>query len=262
MALVPSRMQGRVALVTGGASGIGLAITRRLAGEGASVAIMDRTVEAGRRTESSLRREGLAVQFFAGDVTQEADVTTVVSSVAVALGPIDILVNNAAVSAVSDFLTTDMADWRRVFDVIVFGSVMMSRAVARDMVANGTHGAVINVSSINGSRGAPGTSHYNAGKGALDQLTRCLAIELAPHHIRVNAIAPGFVETPMSIVEGESELETDWFRDLYVQGRRIPLQRPAHPDEMAGVVAFLASDDASYLCGATVPVDGGLSITF
>src|SRR5579875_567002 len=262
MVLVPNRMQGRVALVTGGASGIGLAITRRLAGEGASVAIMDRAVEAGRRAESELRKEGLAVQFFAGDVTQQGDVTTVVSGVAVALGPIDILVNNAAVAAVSDFLTTDMADWRRVFDVIVFGSVLMSRAVAQDMVANGTHGTVINVSSINGSRGAPATSHYNAGKGALDQLTRCLAIELAPHHIRVNAIAPGFVETPMSIGEGESELETDWFKDLYVEGRRIPLQRPAHPDEMAGVVAFLASDDASYLCGATVPVDGGLSITF
>lgn len=262
MAVVPDRMQGRVALVTGGASGIGLAIARRLAGEGAAVAIMDRVAEAGERVESELRDEGLTVQFFAGDVTEEAEVATVVAGVGAALGTVDLLVNDAAISAESDFLATDMPDWRRVFDVIVVGSLLMSRAVARQMVAHGAQGSIINVSSINGNRGAPSSSHYNAGKGALDQITRCLAIELAPHRIRVNAIAPGFVDTPMSIVEGKSELETDWFRHLYVEGRRIPLQRPAHPDEMAGVVAFLASDDASYLCGATVPVDGGLSITF
>lgn len=123
-------------------------------------------------------------------------------------------------------------------------------------------GAIVNISSINGHRALDSSSHYNAGKGAVDQLTRCLALELADHGIRVNAVAPGFVDTPMSIVDGENELESTGFKTIYVDGGRIPMRRAGSADEIASVVAFLASPAAAYVCGAIVPVDGGLAVTY
>jgi NAD(P)-dependent dehydrogenase (short-subunit alcohol dehydrogenase family) len=130
------------------------------------------------------------------------------------------------------------------------------------MVAAGEGGAIVNVSSIHGTRAEPGGTSYAVAKGALDQLTRALAVELAPHRIRVNGIAPGFVETAMAITDGVSEHETEWFREIYVGRRKIPLARPAAPEEVAAAICFLASDDASYITGQILGVDGGLSVTF
>ena len=123
-------------------------------------------------------------------------------------------------------------------------------------------GRIVNVSSVNAFLGAAQSSHYNTAKGAVDQLTRCLAVEWAPHGILVNGVAPGFVETAMAVVDGVNEHETPDFQAFYVQRRRIPLARPAQPEEIAAAVLFLASDRCTYITGHTIVVDGGLSVTF
>lgn len=256
------RFAGNVAFVTGGATGIGLAITRRLASEGAAVVMFGINADDGARAVGQLAAESGVTTFVHGDVTDEAAVAHAVEHTVARYGALDILVNNAAIFATQQLLDHDSAAWRRVFDVIVDGARFATRAAAQQMIRGARGGAIINISSINSTRALPGASHYNAAKGALDQITRCAAVELAPHGIRVNAIAPGFVETPMAVVDGQNEHETAAFKDYYVAQRRIPLARPAQPEEIAAVVAFLASADASYLCGAVLAVDGGLSITF
>jgi NAD(P)-dependent dehydrogenase (short-subunit alcohol dehydrogenase family) len=120
----------------------------------------------------------------------------------------------------------------------------------------------VNVSSIHGFRAEPNASSYDVAKGGLDQLTRALAVELAPHDVRVNGVAPGFVETSMAVVDGVNEHETEWFQSVYVRRRKIPLARPAGSAEIAAAVLFLASDEASYITGQTLVVDGRLSVTF
>jgi meso-butanediol dehydrogenase/(S,S)-butanediol dehydrogenase/diacetyl reductase len=141
--------------------------------------------------------------------------------------------------------------------------VHCARAMTPVMIDGGRGGAIVNVSSIHGYRVEEMASAYDVAKGGLDQLTRALALELAPHGIRVNGVAPGFVDTPMSILpDGTNELELPWFREHYVGRRKIPLARAADPSEIASTVAFLASGDASYVNGAILVVDGGLSITF
>lgn len=256
------RFQGKTVFVTGGATGIGFATARRFAEEGASVAIMGRRASVGEQAAHELRAAGGRAVFTKGDVAREEDVVRCVREAIDVFGRIDILVNNAAMSVPVDFVAADTDEWKPVFDVIAFGTYYCTRTVARHMIEAGIRGSIVNVSSINAYRALPASSHYNAAKGAMDQLTRCTAVELAPYGIRVNAVNPGFVDTPMSVVDGENELETDWFKDIYVERRKIPQARPGRPEEIASVIAFLASDDAAYVCGATIPVDGGLSVTF
>lgn len=152
--------------------------------------------------------------------------------------------------------------WRAVFDVIVDGAYLCTKYAAAKMIEQGTGGAIVNISSINSMRALKLSSHYNAAKGALDQLTRCTAVELSPHGIRVNAVAPGFINAGLSVVSGINELETEEFLESYIKQRKIPLARPGEPAEIAQIVAFLASAESSYIQGAIIPADGGLSITF
>ena len=262
MSLGMRRFEGKTVFVTGGATGIGLATARRFVLEGAAAVVMGRRADVGEAAVAELEAAGGRALFVRGDVASEADVVRCVDEAIAAFGRIDVLVNNAAMSTSVDFVAGETSEWKPVFDVIAFGTYFCTRTVARHMIEACVRGAIVNVSSINSYRALPMTSHYNAAKGAADQLTRCTAVELAPHGIRVNAVNPGFVDTPMSVVDGENELETDWFKDIYVERRKIPQARAGGPEEIASVVAFLASDDASYMCGATVPVDGGLSLTF
>ena len=253
-------LHGHVALVTGAASGIGRATAHALARDGAAVVIADLPGSAGEHVAAAIRASGGRATFAPGDVTRDAE-----GLVAAALGTwgrLDVLVNNAGVFYEVDALTVEFAEWMRAVEVIFLGAFKCSQHAARAMVAGGAGGKIINVSSVNGFLGLNRATHYNAAKGALDQLTRTLAVELAPHGILVNGVAPGFVETPMALTDGVSYHQTAEFQEFYVRRRRIPLARPAEPEEVAEAVAFLASPRCTYITGHTLVVDGGLSITF
>jgi 3-oxoacyl-[acyl-carrier protein] reductase len=174
-------------------------------------------------------------------------------------GQLDALVNSVGIWMVGKAVDTPIQEWRKPFDLMVNAAVNLTR-VAVPMMANG--GRIVHITSIHGVHSESGASAYSMAKAAMNQYCRSLAIELAPKGILVNAIAPGFVETPMSIVNGVSELETEWFRQNYVEGHHLPLKRAGQPEEIAGVAFFLAGPDASYLTGQVITVDGGLTITF
>lgn len=256
------RFVGKTAVVTGGATGVGLSTARRLAEEGASVVISGRRIDVGEQAVAKLRAEGLDVSFVQADVADAMQVEHLMEETVRLYGKIDILVNNAATFRPGRFMDTSLEEWRQVFDIIVYGSYFCTKAAAKRMIEQGVQGRIVNVSSINSTRALEESSHYNSAKGALDQLTRNTALELMEHGIRVNAVALGFIDTPMAVVDGVKEHETDWFLDIYVGRKKIPQQRSGQPEEAAGAITFLASDDASYMCGAVVPVDGGLSTTF
>jgi NAD(P)-dependent dehydrogenase (short-subunit alcohol dehydrogenase family) len=252
--------EGKVALITGAASGIGKASAQALAREGAAVLIADVQRVQGEATAAEIEASGGRASFVYGDVTRDA--AHMVATAQERYGQLDILVNNAGVFYPLDFLSANFADWMRAVEVMYHGTFHCAQAAARAMVAQGNGGRIVNISSVNAFLGAPQSSHYNSAKGAIDQLTRCLAVELAPHGILVNGVAPGFVETAMAVVNGVNEHETEDFQAFYVQRRRIPLARPAQAEEIAEAVAFLASSRCSYITGHTIVVDGGLTATF
>lgn len=248
------------AIVTGAGSGIGRATAHLLAQRGHQVLVTDINADAAQRVCDEIITSG--GQAYALQIDVRTDATHMVAVAMTTMGGVDILVNNAGVFYPADFLTTPFAEWHRAVDVMYLGAFHCSQAVAQQMVAQGDGGQIVNVSSVNAFLGAPASSHYNTAKGAIDQLTRCLAVELAPHRILVNGVAPGFVETPMAVVNGVNEHTTSDFHEFYVKRRRIPLARPAEPEEIAHVIAFLADGAATYLTGHTIVVDGGLSVTF
>jgi 3-oxoacyl-[acyl-carrier protein] reductase len=173
---------------------------------------------------------------------------------------VDVLVNCAGIAQGARVIDSAIEDWRKPFDTMFEGGVRMTRMCV-PLMKDG--GRIIHVTSIHGGRAEAGSSAYAMAKAALNQFCRGLAVELAPLGILVNAIAPGFVDTEMSIgPDGVNELETKWFRDNYVEGHHLPLRRAGRPEEIAGVAAFLAGPDATYLTGQVITVDGGLTITF
>lgn len=253
-------MPTQTAIVTGAGSGIGRACAHQLAAKGHAVVVADINEAAARSVVAEIVQAGGRATALQADVRHDAQ--RMVDAAVQTYGALDILVNNAGIFYPADFLTTPFEDWHRAVDVMFYGATKCSRAAAQQMVAQGGGGQIVNISSVNAFLGAPLSSHYNTAKGAIDQLTRCLAVELAPHRILVNGVAPGFVETPMAVVDGVNEHSTQDFKQFYVQRRRIPLARPAEPDEIATVVTFLAEGTATYLTGHTIVVDGGLSVTF
>ncbi len=257
-----SRLSGRTAIITGAGRGLGRAIALLFAREGANVAIATKEREEMERVVAEVMALGAGAAGYEVDVACEDSARVVVDGAAARFGRVDILVNNAAIFYPVDFLKDGQEDWQGAMQVNFYGALYFAQACARHMVEKGVGGRIINISSVNGFLGADRSSHYNCAKGALDQLTRCLAVELAPHGILVNGIAPGFMDTAMAVVEGVKEHETPEFREFYVNRRRIPLARSAQPEEVAQAALFLALPENTYMTGQTLVVDGGLSITF
>ena len=254
------RLEGLVALVTGAAQGIGAAIAREFAGEGAVVVCIDRKPEI-EAVAAAIRKSGGEARAYAFDITDYDSYRRSVEEVGAKDGRIDVLVNNAAISIYGDITEDTLKNWRLQQRVNLEALYMGSKLVVPWM-ARRKSGRIINLASAQAIATEGRLGAYTASKGAIMSYTKSLAVELAPHGILVNAIAPGCIHTPMSIIDGVDETETESFREWYVKRRKIPLARPGEPEEVARVAVFLASRDASYITGHTLVVDGGLTITF
>ena len=244
-------------LVSGASSGIGKATAIRFAGEGWDVCLSARRERKLNEVRKSLS-EG-DHQVCAGDISDPVVAEAIGATVQNRWGRLDALVNSAGVFLGAHTVDSPLEEWRKPFDMMVNGAVYLTR-IGVPLMAEG--GRIIHITSIHGERGERLASAYSMAKAALNQYCRVLAIELAPRGILVNAIAPGFVDTPMSVTGGVNELQTEWFRQNYVEGHHLPLKRAAQPEEIAGVAYFLAGPDASYITGQVLTVDGGLTITF
>jgi len=245
-----SAVQGRSVIVTGGASGMGAACARLFADAGAQVVIVDLNGDAAANVAA-----GIGATVLAGDVTRSAFCDEAVAETVDRHGTLDALVNAAGTIVRADALGTNDDDWYRQFRVNVDGTFFMCRAAVRAMQPHGS-GAIVNFGSIWGGTGGQGHTAYCAAKGAVHNLTRAMALDHARDGIRVNAVAPGEVDTPMLRAAGRATPATD--EELAAMAERtIPMARLAQPEEIARVVVFLASDQASYMTGAIVPVDAG-----
>jgi meso-butanediol dehydrogenase/(S,S)-butanediol dehydrogenase/diacetyl reductase len=245
-----ARLQGKACIVTGGSAGIGLAIVRRLLDEGAKVLFCGQ--DEARGAEALAGLGSADAHFMRADVGEEADIEALVAGAVERFGGLDILVNNAAKAAVSLISEHSTEDWRRSTAVNLDSVFFASRAAVREFRKRGG-GIIVNVASISGLAGDGAYPSYCAQKGAVINLTRAMAVYHARENIRINALCPGFVETPATdAFKAIPGLLEDWFAN-------IPAQRPAQASEMAGIVAFLCSDDASYMHGSIMVADGGTS---
>lgn len=254
------RLQGKVAVVTGAARGIGRAIALRLAVEGARVAVVDVREAEGRETARLINQAGGGghgeerAVFVQTDVAEAAQVQAMVDTVIERWGRIDVLVNDAGICPFEDFLEMPEALWDRVLEVNLKGYFLVSQAVARAMIERGTKGRIIAVSSISAEFGGSQQAHYCASKAGINLLVKSMAISLGPHGITCNAVLPGTVETDIN----REALAEPAVREYWSQ--RAPLGRLGQPEDIAGPVLFFATDDAAWCTGALLVVDGGTSV--
>jgi NAD(P)-dependent dehydrogenase (short-subunit alcohol dehydrogenase family) len=247
-------LAGRVAVITGGAQGIGEACARRLAADGAAVALWDVADAPGEALATTVRQAGHRAIYRHCDVSDKRQVEAALAATRAEFGPVDALVNNAGIFKAADFLDIEEADWDAVIAVNLKGAFLVGQALARQMstAAGGSGGAIVNMSSVNGRLAIPTIASYNASKGGIDQLTRAMALALADRGIRVNAVAPGTIATELA---RQAVLTSEAASARILS--RTPLRRLGEPAEVADVVAFLLSSAASYMTGEIVLVDGG-----
>jgi NAD(P)-dependent dehydrogenase (short-subunit alcohol dehydrogenase family) len=241
------KLADKVAIVTGATQGIGLACAARLVREGARVMLVDIKPDG----EHSARQLGEPARFFAADVSQKVDVDAMIAATLQAFGRIDILINNAGVTHAADFLDLTEDDFDRVLRINLKSMFLCGQAAAREMVKQQS-GCIINMSSVNSELAIPNQVPYAVSKGGVNQLTKVMALSLAPNGIRVNGIGPGTILTELA---RKAVLGSPEARHTILS--RTPLGRCGEPDEIASIAAFLASDDASYMTGQTIYADGG-----
>lgn len=243
-------LEGKAAIVTGGAQGLGLAIAERLAAEGAAVVLADRDEAGAKRAAEALVKDGRRSEACGVDVSRPEQVSAMVETALARFGRLDILVSNAGIGGTHAFLDEPLEHWNAVIGVNLTGVFLCGQAAARVM-AKGGGGRIVNIASISGIRAGVGRTAYGSAKAGVIQLTKQMAIELAPHGITANAIAPGPVDTALAIRDHTPET-----RSAY--NAMVPMHRYGTPEEIAGAVAFLCGPDATYVTGQTIAVDGGL----
>ena len=244
------RLEGKVAVVTGAARGIGAACARRFAAEGAAVVIGDILKEQGEAVAQSIRDAGGGATFVACDTGDGPQARALIEETVSRYGRIDVLVNNAGIIAVADFLELTEEDFDRVLRVNLRGYFLVGQAAAREMTAAGS-GSIINMSSVNAVMAIDSIAPYVVSKGGVNQLTSVMALALAPRGVRVNAIGPGTIHTEMA-----GAMMTDEVARRRILSR-TPMGRVGQPEEVAGIAVFLASDDSSYVTGQVIYADGG-----
>ena len=244
-------LENKVAVVTGGGRGIGEAIARRLAGEGAAIAVCDVMLDTAQQVATSLGKNGTKASAYAVNVTDSKQVKEVCDKIVADFGHVDILVNNAGITRDGLLLRMSDEDWDAVLGVNLKGAFLFTRALCRTMLQQRS-GVIVNIASIVGVVGNAGQANYSASKAGLIGFTKTIAKELASRGIRSNAVAPGFIQTPMTdkLSPEAKKMQTDF----------IALKRLGLPEDVANVVLFLASDLSSYVTGQVIAVDGGLAM--
>lgn len=244
------QLENRSAIVTGGASGVGQAIAQRFAAEGARVAVVDINAEGAADTANSIQDAGGRALPLVADVSKPDEVDAMIEQVAAWGGSLDVIVNSAAIARVKKFVDITLAEWNELLAINLTGVFLCAQAAARQMVADGGGGRIINISSVNGSRAITGRGAYAVAKGGIEMLTRIMAAELGESGITVNNIAPAPVDTPMIKKMHTQTTRADWHRVL-------PIKRYAQPSEIAHAAVFLAAQESGYITGHTLNVDGG-----
>jgi NAD(P)-dependent dehydrogenase (short-subunit alcohol dehydrogenase family) len=242
------RLEAKFGIVTGSARGIGLAIAKALAREGAGVAVADVNLDGAKTAAASLQGPTRSIALGV-NVADPKSVTAMVAKAREAFGRIDILINNAGVGGNTPFLETSLEEWNRIIAINLTGAFMVAQAVAREMVKTGG-GKIVNIASLSGQRGGNGRAAYGSAKAGLELLTKVMAVELAPYNINVNNIAPGAIETEMAKFAHDAATRAAY-------NYLIPMTRYGTPEEIADAAVFLCSDESRYVHGHTLNVDGG-----
>ncbi|WP_282171538.1 SDR family NAD(P)-dependent oxidoreductase [Cytobacillus firmus] len=240
-----AKLQDKVAVITGGASGIGAATAHLFASEGAKVVIVDLNEEKGKTFEAELKALNFNAQFLKANITNEEEVENIFKQTAESFGKVDIVFNNAGIGRVHPSHELDYSEWRQTVNVDLDGVFLVARESIREMLKIGG-GTIVNTASMYGFVGSPGSAAYNAAKGGVINLTRSLALEYAEQNIRINALCPGFIDTPIIPEESKKALVA-----------ATPVKRLGKAEDMAKAVLFLASDDSSFMTGSSLTVDGG-----
>jgi 3-oxoacyl-[acyl-carrier protein] reductase len=243
------RFAGKHILITGAARGIGFEIARQFGNEGGRLSLIDNHRENLSETAEQFRKMGFTVHDYCIDVADRNAVERAVDE-AEKVQPIDVLINNAGIARETPFVDISEEEWRQIIDVNLTGMFFMSQAVCRRMLPR-RRGAIVNMSSKNGLDGESGYAHYNASKGGVIMLTKTMALELASSGIRVNAVCPGYIETPLS-----KSIDSPEFTNAFIN-RYIPMNRAGSVEDVAPAFLFLASDESSFITGQVIIIDGG-----